>query len=442
MALVPSGRAIGMLAGSLPGHQLEAQLRQLVRVHGTKQEDAAAMARGGPSLQVCETLVRCLEFGLEGGAPFCEIDVLTMIVRLLGGDHGDMTGDSLTPSPEKSDNVDVARLLRTEPVVLAVCGLLQRRASAFEAGEDPFLRLEALRALRLLITPEGLTVGGTPAVSMWHTREDLAYLANGETPRRVAATLVQALRSVGDSISQRPKVAAIGALWGLAAVSTHCRTRIQQAGGTAAAAAAFHAQAKQKGPVVEAAVVVECGLLVELAAGSRKQERQLSELRVDEAALLLLHAHTPHRQVVCAAIVLLGVVARDDAAAARLAAAPAQVQGMGGRPKSAPCLASAVSARDRWPGEVENAVRGVSHGPLAPVIQAMAVPNRAPESKLRVAAATPRMLLDDPPRGRCAVAVGRRTPRGPSSCTALCDRPMRSSRLALAASNSLSERVC
>ena len=54
------------------------------------------------------------------------------------------------------------------------------------------------------------------SATTWHVPDAQAFLATGEVPRRLATALVRALSSVGDEISERPKVAALGTLWAVA----------------------------------------------------------------------------------------------------------------------------------------------------------------------------------------------------------------------------------
>lgn len=289
-----------------------------------------------------------------------ELEAVTVIVRLLAVGTGDPTGDSVTADPldpharelergGQSHRRTVAHALRSPSVVQAIMELLDRRAVEFDRGESLHLQLEALKALRLVLTPQGLLyVGAAHAGSAWWVEEDLGYLRNGETRRRLVECLMRHLEIVGDSMGQKPKLAVLGSLWSLAAASSQVRTRILQSGGEDMIARLFRAQVRQPPPLLEAPLMAECGFLAAMAAGGRVHERQLAKLGVEQDVLEMIKRFMNHRQIVCAGLVLLALLANEEGVAARLAA-------------SSEALATVAAARARWPDEVDKAFKGNPH---------------------------------------------------------------------------------
>lgn len=294
-------------------------------------------------------------------APLTELEALTAIVRLLAVGTGDPNGETVTPDsldPSAGDldqarfgkQCEVAQALRSQAMAHVILDLLARRGPDFERGECLYLRLEALKALRLVMTPEGLLHVGAPheESSWWAEEEDLGYLRNGDTRRRLVEAFLCQLQSVGDTMGQKPKVAVLGSLWSLAGASSYIRTRILQSGGEALVASLFRAQIHKPPPHVQAALVVECGVLTTLVAGSRTHERHMAKLGVDRDVVEMLRRFNNDRQIVCAGLVLLTFLANDDSVAARLADSPE-------------ALAAISAARKFWPEDVERALKRNVH---------------------------------------------------------------------------------
>lgn len=333
-------------------------LRQLISATGPPPSAAAELLATANGNSLHNLLVACLHDG--GAGPLTETEALSVIVRLLAVGTGDPTGDSVTADPldplaggleraNRHHESEVCHALRSQHVVHAILELLERKAQEFERGESLLLRLEALRALRLVLTPEGLLYVGAPHnESSWWVEEDLGYLRNGDTRRRLVECLLRQLENTGDSMGQKPKLAALGSLWSLAAASSHIRTRVLQSGGEDMLASLFRAQVRQPPPLLEGPLTAECGVLAALAAGGRVHERQLAKLGVEQDVLEMLRRYKNHRQIVCAGLVFLALLANEESIAARLAA-------------SADALATVAAARARWPDEVEKAFKGNSH---------------------------------------------------------------------------------
>jgi hypothetical protein len=333
------------------------QLQQLVGASGSPPGLAADLLKTIDSQWLQECLLACLHPGSsDGTAPLTEMEALTVIVRLLAVGTGDPVGDTVTPDPLDPHACDlalcalrsqsnVARAIRAPVVLSAIADLLVQWGPEFERGEEAYLRLEALRALRLILMPEGLLFVGAPhAESQWWGDEDMR---NGDIRRRLVEILLVQLQTVGDGMGQRLKIAALGSLWGVAMVSTYIRTRILQAGGTAMVAKVFRAQVKQR-HVIEAALVGECGLMACLTAGSRSQERQLAKLGVDVDVVEMLRHCIDHRQIICAGLVLLALLANEETIAERIAA-------------STDAAEVISAARARWPAEVDSAFKANVH---------------------------------------------------------------------------------
>mmetsp|Transcript_86822 Transcript_86822/g.194439 ORF Transcript_86822/g.194439 Transcript_86822/m.194439 type:complete len:405 (+) Transcript_86822:98-1312(+) len=385
-----------MEVAPIAGAHME-KLQKLLGVYGPPPGLAEELSRSASGTGLRSILVACL--AQEGGsAAFTEMQALTLIVRLLGSEAGDLNGDDLPwPVPVHPGGLGaqaeaegaacsdgVASALRSEALVMALLDLWQRRAPQFERSEEPHLLLETLRALRLaLLCPPG-------APAPWWVEEELGHRTNGEVRRRLVDVTLRALLCTGSGLSERPKIAALGCLWSLAANSHHCRSHILQVDGAAPVLQALRAQVRASPPIVEAALIAECRVLTAMAVGPRSHARRLAALGVDGEALEVLRRFGQHRKVVAAAFALLAVVAFDEAAAARLAVAP------GG-------LAVAAAARDRWPEEVEEATAMVE-SPLAPALRAL-----LPRGAAAIVAAEPN---SHKPRPRAvAAAVSMRRPR-------------------------------
>lgn len=313
----------------------------------------------GPALKSC--LLGCLLPGDgEVSLPLTQMQALTVIVRLLAVGTGDPTGDTLIPDaldPRAKEIEKDGELIRSTSsctlclqspeIVSAILALLASWEPEFERGEEFYLRLEALRALRLVMSPEGdLAFVGAPHVEQhWWGDEDLK---NGDLRRRLVETVLIQLQTVGDSMGQKLKLASLGCLWSLSNVSSFIRTRILQAGGTALVAGMLHSEIKQPAPIVRSTLVVECGILVSLAAGSRAQERQLAKLGVDLDLVQMLQRYIDYREIVCAGFVLLALLANEESISARLAS-------------SRDAKVAVSVARSRWPTEIEAALKANKH---------------------------------------------------------------------------------
>lgn len=331
-------------------------------------------------------------------ADLTELEAITIVVRLLAVGTDDPAGDSAPPevnpgSPHSFTGAvatEVQRALRTQLVLCAVIDLLGRHSSEFKLGLEPFLHLEALRALRLITSPASLPVGGNPTPTVWWAEEDLLYLTNGEISRKLMEVLVASLPCVGpraeitDVLSHRSKIAVLGALWSLAALASYCRTRIVQLGVIESVLMLLRAQTRLPGAPVEAALVNACGLLVCLANGSRGYLRRLGQQGLEQDALEILRRFTPHRRVACAGLALLGTVARDEATGTRLAASTEAFQ-------------VAVNARNRWPTDAEITLTN-SEQPLAPFIARVLGREKGAPKKANSLMATGNMLLGLPGR--------------------------------------------
>jgi hypothetical protein len=288
------------------------------------------------------------------------MEALTVIVRLMAVGTGDASGDTLIPDtldPRASDtdqdgkmirsSSSVTQCLQSPEVVAAIVDLLAVWGPEFERGEASYLRLEALRALRLIMSQEAdLAFVGAPHTEQhWWGDEDLK---NGDLRRRLVEAVLIQLQTVGDSMGQKLKLAALGCLWSLSNVSSFVRTRILQAGGTALVAAMLHAQIKQPAPIVQSTLIAECGILASLAAGSRAQERQLAKLGVDLDVVQMLKRYADHREIVSAGMVLLAVLANEESISSRLAS-------------YRDAKLSINVARSRWPVEIEAALKANRH---------------------------------------------------------------------------------
>jgi hypothetical protein len=337
-----------------------------------------------------------------------EMEALTAIVRLLAVGTGDPNGDTVTrdlldPRAAELERRDlgapdmVTEALRSQTMVGTILDLLDRRCKELDKGDLVYLQWEALKALRLVITPEGLMSVGAPHVetsTLW-PKEDNGYMRNGDMQRRLVEVLLQQLSNIGDTMGQKPKVAILGSLWSLAATSNYIRTRILQAGGEQLVATLFHAQVFQPGLILEAALVAECGVLVSLVGGSRTHERNMAKLGVDKDAVEMLRKFQDYREAACAGLVLLALLANDDTVAARLSASPE-------------ALAIISAARKRWPEESEKAFQNNAHyvSPAAATL-VKSPPARNSREMTHRGQARNRPARNRPIRAAAACVVGR-----------------------------------
>ncbi|CAK0792565.1 unnamed protein product [Prorocentrum cordatum] len=295
----------------------------------------------------------------------------TALVRLLGAAEGDPRGDAdLAGSPgggavslvAKAERLgaDAADPLRGEAMLRAVAGVMQRRLPQFELGEEPFLQLEVLRAMRLQLLPPP---PASEALAWW-AEQRIGPDEHAALRRQLVDVVLRSLRIVADGqLSRRPQAVALGCLRSLAACSASCRTNALRAGAAALAVEALQAQTRAPGPPAEAALVLGCEALVALTAGSRSNARAVAEAGADAQALELMRRFGQHREVASAAFSLLGAVARDEAAGARLAAAGPEA------------LAAARAVLERWPEEVRGAAAsGRSRAPAPELLAALQAP--------------------------------------------------------------------
>jgi len=340
----------------------------------------------------------------EQATMLTELEALTAIIRLLAVGTGDPTGDTITPDfldpnagklerASLGNQINVAQVLRSQSMVHAILALLGRRSSEFERGDSVYLQLEALKALRLIMTPDGLLFVGAPHVEPLGWAQDSSTAtstsetrAGGDTHRQLVDVMIKQLQNVGDTMGQRPKIVVLGCLWSLATSSSYIRTRILQSGGEALVAKLFRAQARQPSSP-QAALVAECGVLAALAAGGRTHERQMAKLSVDQDVLEMLHRFKLQRQVVCAGLVLLALLANEESISARLAASP-------------DALAVISAARARWPEEAENALKSNVHY-VSPTAAALLRGSPPASARQKVASARGG-LRETTPRGGAA----------------------------------------
>lgn len=339
---------------------IDRQLRQIVSITGAPLDAAAGLLTTADGTVVHDFLLASL---LNTGGLLSEIEALTALVRLLSVGTGDPNGDAVTrdfldPCASELElsvtpvaRSGVVQMLRSQTILRAILDVLERHSEEFDRGDSVYLRWEALKALRLVMTPPGLLYVGaathTEATPLW-PEDDHGYFRNGNAQRQLVEVLLHHLRSVGDVMGQKLKIAVLGCLWSLATTSSYIRTRVLQSGGEALVASAFHAQVNQPGLFVEAALVVECGVLVTLAGGSRMHERTMAKLGVDLDVVEMLRKFKDYREVACAGLVLLALLANDETVAARLTASPDS-------------LAVVSAARARWPEEAAKALKNNVH---------------------------------------------------------------------------------
>ncbi|CAJ1444324.1 unnamed protein product, partial [Effrenium voratum] len=119
-------------------------LARLVGFEGPEDSLAERLAFQEEDESLAAELVTCLQ-----GGELAEVQALRALVRILGTLAGDATGDT-TPDTSSSGS-RLAQAIRSEAVTLAVLDLLQHRWAKFPAEERPWLLLEGLRSLRLLL---------------------------------------------------------------------------------------------------------------------------------------------------------------------------------------------------------------------------------------------------------------------------------------------------
>jgi len=244
-----------------------------------------------------------------------------------------------------------------------VLGLLNRHSQEFTRGAQPYLWLEALRALRLQLArppPEA----GLPEA--WWADQQQRAPSPGAGEARQPSGLQRELLHVGmaslhgacaGQLSRRPQVAALGALRSVISGCAACHAHAVQQGGVEVAVDALRAMLRSFGPPVEAAVVACCDLLGLLASGSTWNTMQVAQTGVHRDALELLKRFGQYRGISCNAFVLLGVVVNDPQVVEHI---------MQEGPDK---LAVASKARARWPGELQEAL-GAAPKPVSPALLA------------------------------------------------------------------------
>ncbi|CAE8739317.1 unnamed protein product, partial [Polarella glacialis] len=253
-------------------------------------------------------------------------------------------------------------------VMLAVIDLLNRRAAQFEREEEPWLRLEALRALRLLVLPPPASqtpmgAGRDPDSQTWSAcwwvEKDIGHATHGETRRRLVEAVDRTLTGLQGSRNPLPKIMAFGCLRNLALGSPACRSHVVHSKLAHLTVAMLAEQAKaSNGLPVEDLFVEGCGLLVALAVGPRKHQRILVEAGAYGLAEDLLKNMAQYRKVAAASFVLLGVLCMDEGCAAKLAR------------KGDEAMKAAAFVAERWPLQVAEAVRAARQ-PLGSSIAAL-----------------------------------------------------------------------
>eukprot|EP00929_Paragymnodinium_shiwhaense_P089521 TRINITY_DN49657_c0_g1_i1.p1 TRINITY_DN49657_c0_g1~~TRINITY_DN49657_c0_g1_i1.p1 ORF type:complete len:440 (-),score=110.65 TRINITY_DN49657_c0_g1_i1:198-1517(-) len=384
---------------------LQVRLKGLLDFNGPPPGAAEALLLDASLAEpLLRLLLRCLGDPAEaavGGAPFTEGEAVSLIVRLLGTAAGDAGGNETFTAArceEQSESVlrlfgtAVAGYLCSEALVLTVLELLQRRSASFERGEEPYLRADALKALRLQLLPSVLrtarpATGDSLEIAVaescrqlpraWWVEEEIGHLTHGSTRRQLVDILLHTLQAVSGGgfshMGQQPQKFALCCLWTLAQTSAACRTLLVQRDVLGTVAGMLRAQLKAPGPPLESSYDAMCGLLAALGVGPRLHERKLAELRIDLDVVAMLERFVLYRQVVVAGFLLVGVVARDEAAAERLAS-------------SEQAMLALVAARGQWPDAPAEALRASRSTP-APLLQALA--DGAPLEKLRQIAAAP-----------------------------------------------------
>lgn len=339
------------------------RLRQLVGVNGPSTGGAITLLSTGEGATIRDLLLASLQDGGSKLSLLSELEALTAVVRLLAVGTGDPNGDTATRDfldPKAADveqsslalasHGRVVEALRSQTILQAILDVLARHDEEFKRGDSVYLHWEALKALRLVMSIDGLLHVGvslSEVSSLWPAEEH-GSLRNGEAQRKVVEVLLHQLHLVGETMGQKPKINVLGSLWCLAATSAYIRTRILQAGGEDLVASIFRNQVRKPGLFIETALVVELGILTALAGGARVHERNLAKLGVDQDVVVMLGKFGDYRQVACAGLLLLALLANDETVAARLAA-------------STEALEAISAARKRWAEEIETTFKNNVH---------------------------------------------------------------------------------
>lgn len=367
------------LVAAAPPPQVAEDLRELIELDEgelvQRQLDAGvepprcAQALMAEPKRCGEVILSCLGGSGAPSAPkshFTELEAMTALVRLIGAGEGDLRGDAdlagvpfagiipLTAMVEEV-GVDKADPLRGEAAMRAVVGVLERHAEQFDRGEEAFLQLETLRALRLQLLPPPESETGPRA---WWAEPPIGEDRNGPLRRLLVDVVLRALRGVADArLSRRPQTIAFGCLRSLTACSPSCRTHALRNGAAELAVKVLWEQTRDLNNYIhEPPLILCCEALSSLSAGSRSNARTVAEAGADTQALEVMRRFGHHRQLAAAAFALLGAVARDEAAGARVAKAGQQA------------LSAVQAVLDRWPEEVQAALQG--RQPPAPKLMA------------------------------------------------------------------------
>jgi len=285
-----------------------ADLRRLVSYMGPEEKLAGRLALQDADL----TAVGILVDAIRGDSPeLQEIQALRAIVRILGTLAGDATGDTV-PDVSSSGSL-LVQGIRSEVVTGAVVDLLQRRLRSFPPEEQPWLLLDGLRAMRLLLVlPESAKtaqLAGQRNKAAWWVEEDVGYTRHGEARRRLGEVLVQLLDLVKDSSKAEMKAAAFGALQNLVTGSSTAFRHVAQT--NIAEKVVLLAQAQMKS-LPHVAIADGCRLLTLLCAGPRSHLRKVTDANALALSLELLKRLEVHREIASAALVLLSVVAPQE----------------------------------------------------------------------------------------------------------------------------------
>lgn len=388
---------------------MEDQLREVLGTEGqhgglaSPEHTAKGYAWTVPGDQAVGVLLHCLS-GAHGLAdpllapppeqpqsmPFTELEALTLVVRLLGADSGDFTENSLSAATGGSSTPRgcVAELLRCREATLVVLLLLERQLPQLERQKDQHMFLAALSALRLQLLP---AAPGT--LIPWWVEEDIGHRDRGTARRRLVGTVLRAIGAVGDHLSCRLQIVAMGCLHALVTQSPDCRALAHLRGApelvTQLLRAKLYAASAPKRlelPGLEAALIAACKVLMALAPGPRKHVSCLGQLGLEADAVVMLRRYILRREIAVAAFALLCAVAHDQAAAARLVTEPM-------------ALAAADDVRARWPQAVKEAMLPHTQ-PMAPVLKTLLAGAHAPSAsmaKTAVLALEPCALLAHAP---------------------------------------------
>lgn len=276
-------------------------LQRLVSYEGPEEPLAEHLAFHESNTQA----VQLLQKSLRGETEMAEIQALRATVRILGTLAGDATGD--TVPDVSSSGSPLAQALRCEGLTGAVLELLQRWKSPKE--ERPWLLLEGLRALRLLLvlplSAKSEHRAGKRNTAAWWVEDDVGYVRHGEARRRLGEVLVTVLDEVKESSKAEMKAAAFGALQNLVTGSPVAFRHLAQ--GPVAEKVVLLTEAQLKS-LPHAAVGDGCRLLTLLCSGPRSHVRRVADAQALPLAMEILKRLEVHPQVAPAAVVLLGVL--------------------------------------------------------------------------------------------------------------------------------------